>query len=78
MNKEKKKFSQQTNFKSRLGFTKYRFLFTEGPMSHDQPAYARVPGIRVYGMMCNSGNVTNNNRNARLMRPERSSGKNCL
>ncbi|KAK6644055.1 hypothetical protein RUM43_000320 [Polyplax serrata] len=24
----------------------------EGPMSHDQPAYASVPGIRVYGMMC--------------------------
>ena len=23
-------------------------------MSHDQPAYARVPGIRVYGMMCNT------------------------
>ena len=23
-------------------------------MSHDQPAYARVPGIRVYGMMCNA------------------------
>lgn len=27
-------------------------LFTEGPMSHDQPTYASVPGIRVYGMMC--------------------------
>jgi len=26
----------------------------DGPMSHDQPAYARVPGIRVYGMMCNA------------------------
>jgi len=26
----------------------------DGPMSHDQPAYARVPGIRVYGMMCNT------------------------
>ncbi|KAG6441612.1 hypothetical protein O3G_MSEX001904 [Manduca sexta] len=23
-----------------------------GPMSHDQPTYASVPGIRVYGMMC--------------------------
>lgn len=21
-------------------------------MSHDQPSYASVPGIRVYGMMC--------------------------
>lgn len=26
--------------------------FTEGPMTHDQPTYASVPGIRVYGMMC--------------------------
>lgn len=25
---------------------------SEGPMSHDQPTYASVPGIRVYGMMC--------------------------
>lgn len=26
-------------------------------MSHDQPTYASVPGIRVYGMMCvDSGN----------------------
>lgn len=24
----------------------------DGPMSHDQPTYASVPGIRVYGMMC--------------------------
>ncbi|XP_031335869.1 uncharacterized protein LOC116165508 isoform X2 [Photinus pyralis] len=24
----------------------------QGPMSHDQPTYASVPGIRVYGMMC--------------------------
>ncbi|EFX70162.1 hypothetical protein DAPPUDRAFT_112957 [Daphnia pulex] len=39
----------------------------DGPMSHDQPAYARVPGIRVYGMMCNSGNGTNN-RNGRIQR----------
>lgn len=27
-------------------------ISVEGPMSHDQPAYASVPGIRVYGMMC--------------------------
>ncbi|OXU29313.1 hypothetical protein TSAR_014723 [Trichomalopsis sarcophagae] len=27
----------------------------EGPMSHDQPTYASVPGIRVYGMMCVQG-----------------------
>lgn len=31
-------------------------FFTEGPMSHDQPTYASVPGIRVYGMMCVQGN----------------------
>ncbi|KAA0202671.1 hypothetical protein HAZT_HAZT011017 [Hyalella azteca] len=24
----------------------------DGPLNHDQPAYAQVPGIRVYGMMC--------------------------
>lgn len=24
-------------------------------MSHDQPTYASVPGIRVYGMMCVQG-----------------------
>jgi len=24
----------------------------EGPIAHSQPAYARVPGIRVYGMTC--------------------------
>ncbi|XP_028037705.1 uncharacterized protein LOC114248620 isoform X1 [Bombyx mandarina] len=24
----------------------------EGPISHEQPTYASVPGIRVYGMMC--------------------------
>ncbi|CAL4166853.1 unnamed protein product, partial [Meganyctiphanes norvegica] len=24
----------------------------EGPLNHDQPSYAQVPGIRVYGMMC--------------------------
>lgn len=33
------------------------WLNLEGPMSHDQPTYASVPGIRVYGMMC----VTKNN-----------------
>lgn len=30
----------------------YVVYFAEGPMSHDQPTYASVPGIRVYGMMC--------------------------
>lgn len=24
----------------------------DGPMAHDQPTYASVPGIRVFGMMC--------------------------
>ncbi|XP_042213062.1 uncharacterized protein LOC121860095 isoform X2 [Homarus americanus] len=28
----------------------------EGPLNHDQPTYAQVPGIRVYGMMCVSRN----------------------
>lgn len=31
-------------------------------MSHDQPTYASVPGIRVYGMMC----VTKNNGGQQL------------
>ncbi|KAL7648684.1 UNVERIFIED_CONTAM: hypothetical protein RMT77_000591 [Armadillidium vulgare] len=26
----------------------------DGPLNHDQPTYAQVPGIRVYGMMCNT------------------------
>ncbi|XP_059490183.1 uncharacterized protein LOC132205248 [Neocloeon triangulifer] len=30
----------------------------EGPMSHDQPTYASVPGIRVFGMMCVRQTVT--------------------
>lgn len=32
------------------------FLFffnrTEGPLPHDQPTYAGLPGINVYGMLC--------------------------
>lgn len=39
----------------------------EGPMSHDQPTYASVPGIRVYGMMCVQGN-----RKGRPLRYKRS------
>lgn len=31
-------------------------------MSHDQPTYASVPGIRVYGMMCVQGGNTNKRR----------------
>ncbi|KAJ9594762.1 hypothetical protein L9F63_013972, partial [Diploptera punctata] len=41
----------------------------EGPMSHDQPTYASVPGIRVYGMMCAQ---VNNNRRGRYLRFARS------
>ncbi|XP_069694886.1 uncharacterized protein dsx-c73A [Periplaneta americana] len=41
----------------------------EGPMSHDQPTYASVPGIRVYGMMCTQYNT----RRGRHMRYSRSS-----
>ena len=38
-------------------------------MRHDQPEYARVPGIRVYGMMCNNGNdVTNHGDGGRAKR----------
>ncbi|KAF7287777.1 hypothetical protein GWI33_003409 [Rhynchophorus ferrugineus] len=39
----------------------------EGPMSHDQPTYASVPGIRVYGMMC-----VDNKRRGRPLRNSRS------
>ncbi|KAJ8926939.1 hypothetical protein NQ314_020791 [Rhamnusium bicolor] len=39
----------------------------EGPMSHDQPTYASVPGIRVYGMMCVDGK-----RRSRPLRSSRS------
>ncbi|KAL1492699.1 hypothetical protein ABEB36_010915 [Hypothenemus hampei] len=39
----------------------------EGPMSHDQPTYASVPGIRVYGMMC-----VDNKRRGRSLRITRS------
>ena len=28
----------------------------EGPFTHKHPPYARFPGIRVYGMLCNQGN----------------------
>lgn len=36
-------------------------------MSHDQPTYASVPGIRVYGMMC-----VDNKRRGRPLRNSRS------
>ncbi|KAL1139272.1 hypothetical protein AAG570_006258, partial [Ranatra chinensis] len=50
----------------------------EGPMSHDQPTYASVPGIRVYGMMCVNKNSSTalplslTNRRARPLRLSRS------
>lgn len=37
----------------------------EGPISHDQPTYASVPGIRVYGMIC----TDNNKRRGRTALP---------
>ncbi|CAH0772256.1 unnamed protein product [Bemisia tabaci] len=53
----------------------------EGPMSHDQPTYASVPGIRVYGMMCvskqegvkSSSTTPSSARRARPLRFRRSS-----
>ncbi len=30
----------------------YTYVQTEGPTTHDQPTYASVPGIKVYGMVC--------------------------
>ncbi|KAF2905608.1 hypothetical protein ILUMI_00585 [Ignelater luminosus] len=40
----------------------------DGPMSHDQPTYASVPGIRVYGMMCVQRGFKRNGRPLRLTR----------
>lgn len=61
-----------SSYDNRIYFTVHTNL-ADGPMSHDQPAYARVPGIRVYGMMCNSGNATNNRNGSN--RSKRSIGK---
>lgn len=44
----------------------------EGPISHDQPTYASVPGIRVYGMMCVQMGGVNRNRVSRPLRYKRS------
>lgn len=48
-------------------------------MSHDQPTYASVPGIRVYGMMCVNKNYntpsttpSSSKRRARPLRNSRS------
>lgn len=43
-------------------------------MSHDQPTYASVPGIRVYGMMCVQIDLIR--RRGRPLRYERSTFKN--
>lgn len=37
-------------------------------MSHDQPTYASVPGIRVYGMMCVQNSNKRRGRPLRLSR----------
>lgn len=46
---------------------------TEGPMSHDQPTYASVPGIRVYGMMCVTKNGGGGGHQSTLAPPLHSS-----
>ncbi|XP_027838341.1 uncharacterized protein LOC114120585 isoform X1 [Aphis gossypii] len=45
----------------------------EGPMSHDQPTYASVPGIRVYGMMCVTKNGGGSSHQTTLAPPLHSS-----
>lgn len=62
-------FSQLATYSNNI--TKMLFVpaNTEGPMSHDQPTYASVPGIRVYGMMC----AQVNKRKGRHLRFVRSS-----
>ncbi|XP_066994112.1 uncharacterized protein dsx-c73A [Anabrus simplex] len=46
----------------------------EGPTPHDQPTYASVPGIRVFGMTCvqSPASYTNTNRRGRPLRIARS------
>jgi hypothetical protein len=36
--------------------------FTEGPLPHDQPTYAGLPGINVFGMLCVPPNSSANNQ----------------
>ncbi|XP_052126941.1 uncharacterized protein DDB_G0290587 [Frankliniella occidentalis] len=45
----------------------------EGPIIHDQPTYASVPGIRVYGMVCVKRPSSTSNRKGRPLRYARSS-----
>jgi len=35
---------------------------TEGPLPHDQPTYAGLPGINVYGMLCVPPSTPANNK----------------
>lgn len=30
----------------------FKYSILEGPLPHDQPTYAGLPGINVYGMLC--------------------------
>lgn len=48
------KFPHTFNLGRCLLKSKYAFHFsiTEGPLPHDQPTYAGLPGINVYGMLC--------------------------
>ena len=34
----------------------------EGPYTHNHPPYARIPGIRVYGMLCAQNNRLSRNK----------------
>lgn len=51
------------------------FILSEGPTTHDQPTYASVPGIKVYGMVCVSKSdvllgETQNKRKAKFYKQE--------
>lgn len=49
-----------------------KLYFTEGPTTHDQPTYASVPGIKVYGMVCvsksDSVNIDDMERKIRVLK----------
>lgn len=40
------------NFSDYRKFSFFFFQLAEGPLPHDQPTYAGLPGINVYGMLC--------------------------
>jgi len=48
---------------------------TEGPIAHSQPAYARVPGIRVYGMTCVRATTKGGAREAKMLKKDSKSCK---